>query len=89
MFTKINFCLHFGLIVHTLYKSMLVLPIFFRIIYIFFNVLFECHYLVVEVRRVELLTSCLQGRRSSQTELYPHIEVMIFKIKCTFLSKVH
>ena len=61
---------------------MLVLPInFFAFIYIFFNVLrcildyfvFSSLYNLVEVRRVELLTSCLQGRRSSQTELYPQI----------------
>ena len=36
---------------------------------------------MVEVRRVELLTSCLQGRRSSQTELYPHIHFIIMYIK--------
>ena len=35
---------------------------------------------MVEVRRVELLTSCLQGRRSSQTELYPHSRLYIFRI---------
>ena len=36
----------------------------FIFIYIFFNVL-------VEMRRVELLTSCLQGRRSSQLSYTP------------------
>ena len=54
---------------------MLVLPINYFRIYLY---IFQCAnqiftYLLVEVRRVELLTSCLQGRRSSQTELYPHI----------------
>ena len=56
---------------------MLVLPINYFRIYLY---IFQCAnqiftYLLVEVRRVELLTSCLQGRRSSQTELYPHMQV--------------
>ena len=40
-------------------------------IYIFFNVLNCFVYKMVEVRRVELLTSCLQGRRSSQLSYTP------------------
>ena len=35
----------------------------------------------MEVRRVELLTSCLQGRRSSQTELYPQILASLFNVQ--------
>ena len=42
---------------------------------------------MVEVRRVELLTSCLQGRRSSQTELYPH-NGKYLKIQCTFTKYI-
>ena len=43
---------------------------------------------MVEVRRVELLTSCLQGRRSSQTELYPQMQVShLSNFQCTI--KVH
>ena len=41
---------------------------------------------MVEVRRVELLTSCLQGRRSSQTELYPHNSKYLISM---YLYKVH
>ena len=73
MFTKINFCLHFGLIVHTLYKSMLVLPIFFRIIYIFFNVLnssLKLKYLVGS-NGIEPSTSRLSGVRSNHLSYEP------------------
>lgn len=96
--------MHFGLIVlHTLYKvCQFYLSIFFAFIYIFFNVL-RCIldyfissslYNLVEVRRVELLTSCLQGRRSSQTELYPHSLlrisfVLLRQISVNFSSPYH
>ena len=57
--------------------------------YIFFNVL-KCAttnlklIVVVETKRVELLTSCLQGRRSSQLSYSPK-----FNNKCNVLIKVH
>ena len=45
---------------------------YFRILSIYFSMCYlDISLPMVEVRRVELLTSCLQGRRSSQTELYP------------------
>ena len=57
-----------GLLLHTFQYASFTYQ-FSHYIYIFFNVL-------VEIRRVELLTSCLQGRRSSQTELYPQNNVL-------------
>ena len=55
-----------------------------QFIYIFFNVL-------VEIRRVELLTSCLQGRRSSQLSYIPIKICLVIKhtkqyIKVYYLS---
>ena len=75
---------------------MLVLPINFFRIYLY---IFQCAslylrllhfsslYNLVEVRRVELLTSCLQGRRSSQTELYPQFLAPVFTVQL-ILSQV-
>ena len=41
---------------------------------------------MVELRRVELLTSCLQGRRSSQLSYTPMYSLLC-KSKCSFIIK--
>ena len=43
---------------------------------------------VVEIKGVEPLTSCLQGRRSSQTELYPQIKLKYKPKKMYFIKFV-
>ena len=43
---------------------------------------------MVEIKGVEPLTSCLQGRRSSQTELYPQMQVSHIS-NINVLVKVH
>ena len=51
--------------------------VYLFILYIFFNVLSDyllfLDNLLVELKRVELLTSCLQGRRSSQLSYSPNL----------------
>ena len=71
---KIIICFHFGLIVLHIFQYASFTYQLFSHLSIYFSMCYQIiAYLLVEVRRVELLTSCLQGRRSSQTELYPHI----------------
>ncbi len=41
----------------------------------------ECYIHLVEMRRVELLTSCLQGRRSSQLSYTPIYKINVLKNK--------
>ena len=71
--------MHFGLIVLHIFQYASFTYQFFSHLSIYFSMCLDLTSLV-EVRRVELLTSCLQGRRSSQTELYPHNFIQAFNV---------
>ena len=63
---------------------LLVCLVYLFYLYIFFNVLSRSSSffdnLLVELKRVELLTSCLQGRRSSQLSYSPNFILLVYNV---------